>query len=121
MVFSPQFQNIERRLRENGEDEETIAKYRDIDASLKRLEMKLREGSTLETGLRGQNKVSNLASQLSSKWERKETEKIPITRQVRMAGFLVGFESKLCWRKLLRSFNIGYYRKCLFSTCFTLA
>nr|XP_027209346.1 protein-methionine sulfoxide oxidase mical3a-like [Penaeus vannamei] len=75
------FQNIERRLRENGEDEETIAKYRDIDASLKRLEMKLREGSTLETGLRGQNKVSNLASQLSSKWERKETEKIPITRQ----------------------------------------
>ncbi|XP_042866389.1 F-actin-monooxygenase Mical-like isoform X3 [Penaeus japonicus] len=75
------FHNIERRLRENGEDEETIAKYRDIDASLKRLEMKLREGSTLETGLRGQNKVSNLASQLSSKWEKKETEKIPITRQ----------------------------------------
>lgn len=99
MVFSPQFQNIERRLRENGEDEETIAKYRDIDASLKRLEMKLREGSTLETGLRGQNKVSNLASQLSSKWERKETEKIPITRQVRMTGIVVGFESRLCFRK----------------------
>lgn len=81
--FPQQFHNIERRLRENGEDEETIAKYRDIDTSLKRLEMKLREGSTLETGMRGQNKVSNLASQLSSKLEKKEPEKVLISRQVR--------------------------------------
>ena len=83
---APQFNTLERRLRENGEDEGTIAKYKDIDASLKRLEMKLREGSTLETGQRGHNKVSNLASQLSSKWERKEEEKIPIQRVVSRNG-----------------------------------
>nr|XP_053649636.1 F-actin-monooxygenase MICAL3-like [Cherax quadricarinatus] len=81
-AYDDKFHNIERRLRENGEDEETIAKYRDIDTSLKRLEMKLREGSTLETGMRGQNKVSNLASQLSSKLEKKEPE-VLIMRQVR--------------------------------------
>ncbi|XP_042224057.1 F-actin-monooxygenase Mical-like isoform X2 [Homarus americanus] len=80
-AYDDKFHNIERRLRENGENEETIAKYRDIDSSLKRLEMKLREGSTLETGMRGQNKVSNLASQLSSKLEKKEPEKVLITRQ----------------------------------------
>ncbi|XP_045594784.1 F-actin-monooxygenase Mical isoform X2 [Procambarus clarkii] len=80
-AYDDKFHNIERRLRENGEDEETIAKYRDIDTSLKRLEMKLREGSTLETGMRGQNKVSNLASQLSSKLEKKEPEKVLIARQ----------------------------------------
>lgn len=68
------FQNIERRLRENGEDEERIAKYLDIDACLKRLERKLREGSTLETGLRGHNKVSDLANQLSSKLVRKDDD-----------------------------------------------
>lgn len=88
-----QFHNIERRLRENGEDEETIAKYRDIDSSLKRLEMKLREGSTLDTGLRGQNKVSNLASQLSSKLDKKiEQEKVLVSRQVS-----VGFTVALAW------------------------
>ncbi|KAB7497498.1 Protein-methionine sulfoxide oxidase MICAL3 [Armadillidium nasatum] len=71
-TYNEKYQNIERRLRENGEDEERIAKYLDIDASLKRLERKLREGSTLETGLRGHNKVSNLANQLSSKLVRKD-------------------------------------------------
>ncbi|KAK3880510.1 hypothetical protein Pcinc_014999 [Petrolisthes cinctipes] len=81
-AYDDKFHNIERRLRENGEDEETIAKYRDIDSSLKRLEMKLREGSTLDTGLRGQNKVSNLASQLSSKLDKKiEQEKVLVPRQ----------------------------------------
>ncbi|XP_071535359.1 uncharacterized protein Mical isoform X2 [Panulirus ornatus] len=80
-TYDDKFHNIEKRLRENGEDEETIAKYRDIDTSLKRLEMKLREGSTLETGMRGQNKVSNLASQLSSKLEKKEPEKVLIPKQ----------------------------------------
>ncbi|MCL4126257.1 UNVERIFIED_CONTAM: hypothetical protein GTU68_006289, partial [Idotea baltica] len=74
-IYTDKFQNIERRLRENGEDEDRIAKFLDIDASLKRLERKLREGSTLETGLRGHNKVSDLANQLSSKWEGKEEEK----------------------------------------------
>lgn len=67
---------IERRLRANGEKEETIAKYKDVDAYLKRLEKKLREGSTLDVGLKGHNKVSNLASQLSSKL----THPLPLER-----------------------------------------
>ena len=89
MVIEFQFHNIERRLRENGEDEATIAKYRDIDASLQRLEKKLKEGSTLETGLRGANKVSNLASQLSSKLERKVEEKMTLVKQVSFPLLLV--------------------------------
>ncbi|XP_066979109.1 F-actin-monooxygenase Mical isoform X3 [Macrobrachium rosenbergii] len=95
-VYEDKFHNIERRLRENGEDEETIAKYKDIDASLKRLEMKLREGSTLETGMRGQNKVSNLASQLSSKLEKKDTEKVLITKPTRPTVPLPTSGSDLC-------------------------
>lgn len=62
-----QMNTMERRLRANGEKEETIAKYKDVDAYLKRLEKKLKEGSTLDVGLKGNNKVSSLASQLSSK------------------------------------------------------
>ncbi|XP_068242855.1 F-actin-monooxygenase Mical isoform X2 [Palaemon carinicauda] len=95
-VYEDKFHNIEKRLRENGEDEETIAKYKDIDASLKRLEMKLREGSTLETGMRGQNKVSNLASQLSSKLEKKETEKVLVTKPMRPTVPLPTSGSDLC-------------------------
>ena len=94
LCFLHQMNTIERRLRANGEKEETIAKYKDVDAYLKRLENKLREGSTLDVGRKGRpssfflsfstcsdteassginffftgnNKVSNLASQLSSK------------------------------------------------------
>ncbi|KAK8728739.1 hypothetical protein OTU49_009120 [Cherax quadricarinatus] len=95
-AYDDKFHNIERRLRENGEDEETIAKYRDIDTSLKRLEMKLREGSTLETGMRGQNKVSNLASQLSSKLEKKEPEVLIMRQPTRPMVPLPSSGSDLC-------------------------
>ncbi|CAL4062002.1 unnamed protein product [Meganyctiphanes norvegica] len=79
--YEDKLHNMERRLRENGEDEETIAKYRDIDSSLKRLEIKLREGSSLSPGLRGQNKVAGLANKLSTALENKEPEKVVLTRQ----------------------------------------
>jgi len=42
-------------------------KQNDIDASLAKLQKKLREGSTLETGERGANKVSALVGELSNK------------------------------------------------------
>ena len=81
-----QMNTIERRLRANGEKEETIAKYKDVDAYLKKLEKKLREGSTLDVGLKGHNKVSNLASQLSSKLTHPaplERSKVTSTQQLR--------------------------------------
>merc|ERR1711872_104326 len=42
-------------------------KQNEIDASLAKLQKKLREGSTLETGERGANKVSALVGELSNK------------------------------------------------------
>jgi hypothetical protein len=50
---------------ENGEEVPAGSKkYADIDSSLARLQKKLREGSALETGQRGSNRVSALAGEL---------------------------------------------------------
>ncbi|KAF2362273.1 Zinc finger LIM-type [Trinorchestia longiramus] len=85
-AYDEKMNTMERRLRANGEKEETIAKYKDVDAYLKRLENKLREGSTLDVGLKGHNKVSNLASQLSSKL----TSAGPATEKAKLAGPAAG-------------------------------
>ena len=45
-------------------DEEQDKKYSALDAGLARLQRKLREGSTLDTGERGSNRVSALAEEL---------------------------------------------------------
>ena len=43
-------------------------KYSDIDSNLAKLQRKLREGSALETGERGSNRVSALAEELFGKF-----------------------------------------------------
>jgi hypothetical protein len=48
---------------ENGEDKDK-KKYTDVDVSLARLQRKLSEGTNLDTGHRGQNRVSALADDL---------------------------------------------------------
>nr|XP_040575427.1 F-actin-monooxygenase Mical-like [Lepeophtheirus salmonis] len=58
---------LENKAAEEGRSKERRKKYNDIDTSLTRLQKKLREGSTLETGQRGRNKVSALASELFAK------------------------------------------------------
>ena len=55
------------KVKSNLEDVEQNGKQNDIDASLAKLQKKLREGSALETGERGANKVSALVGELSSK------------------------------------------------------
>jgi len=55
------------KVKSNLEDVEQSGKQNDIDASLAKLQKKLREGSALETGERGANKVSALVEGLSSK------------------------------------------------------
>lgn len=42
-------------------------KFADLDRGVKQLERKLKEGSVLDTGNRGNNKVSAMAQQLSKK------------------------------------------------------
>ena len=55
------------KVKSNLEDVEQNGKQNDIDASLAKLQKKLREGSALETGERGANKVSALVGELSNK------------------------------------------------------
>ena len=63
-AFQDKF-NIMKGKLENGEEiPQGSKKYADIDSSLARLQKKLREGSAMETGQRGSNRVSALAGEL---------------------------------------------------------
>ena len=66
-----------------GLDQETASRYAEVDVTLKRLEQKLKEGSALETGQRGSNKVSAMAEQFAPKQE----EKAQIQKSVNMWKF----------------------------------
>ena len=70
---------MERKLKvkDNGNEEN---KYVEIDVSLKQLERKLKEGTVLEQGQRGANKVSAMAAHLSSLSQ--EAEKPAIQKSV---------------------------------------
>ncbi|QQP50151.1 Putative LOC100168266, partial [Caligus rogercresseyi] len=63
---------LENKEGGGGRSKERRKKLTDIDNSLARLQKKLREGSTLETGTRGRNKVSALASELFAKSSKKD-------------------------------------------------
>jgi hypothetical protein len=63
-AFQDKF-NIMKGKLENGEEiPQGSKKFADIDSSLARLQKKLREGSAMETGQRGSNRVSALAGEL---------------------------------------------------------
>ena len=64
------------KVKSNLEDVEQNGKQNDIDASLAKLQKKLREGSALETGERGANKVSALVGELSNKLQPTEQPKV---------------------------------------------
>ena len=60
-----------RNLSERGAvPPETLRKYADIDQHLRRLEMKLREGTTRDVGQRGSNRVSQMAQQFLDRADR---------------------------------------------------
>ena len=64
--LSRQFEAINRRI--HGLPAEAInEKYADLERGMKQLERKLKEGSVLDTGNRGSNKVSAMAQQLTKK------------------------------------------------------
>lgn len=58
---------MERKLLSKGLDQETASRYAEVDMSLKKLEQKLKDGSALEIGQRGSNKVSAMAEQYAPK------------------------------------------------------
>lgn len=64
--FADKFSAVERKLRKKGFDEAAASKYAEIDQGLKKLERKIKEGSVLEQGQRGSNKVSAMAAQLAT-------------------------------------------------------
>ena len=65
-AFQDKF-NIMKAKCDNGKDDKDSKKYSDIDSNLAKLQRKLREGSALETGERGSNRVSALAEELFGK------------------------------------------------------
>lgn len=71
---------MDRRSKITDNADKPDEKYHMIDSSLKQLDMKLKEGSALETGERGRNKVSALAGQFN---KRKITEDEMTHSQVR--------------------------------------
>jgi len=62
-AFQDKF-NIMKGKLDRGKKEDSDGRFADVDASLARLQRKLREGSALETGQRGANRVSALAEGL---------------------------------------------------------
>lgn len=62
---------MERKLLSKGLDQVTASRYAEVDLTLKKLEQKLKEGSSLDTGQRGSNKVSAMAEQFAPKPEEK--------------------------------------------------
>ena len=68
-AFQDKF-NIMKAKCDNGKDagDKDSRKYSDIDSNLAKLQRKLREGSALETGERGSNRVSALAEELFGKF-----------------------------------------------------
>ena len=64
-AFQDKFNIMKGKLESNPD--ETGKKYSAIDQGLAKLQRKLRDGSTLETGERGSNRVSALAEELFSK------------------------------------------------------
>ncbi len=72
-AFQDKF-NIMKGKLENGEEPPGSKKYADIDTSLARLQKKLREGSALETGQRGSNRVSALAGEIFDSKKMDEVE-----------------------------------------------
>ena len=65
------FHAMEKKLLSKGLDQETASRYAEFDMSLKKLEQKFKNGSTLDIGQRGSNKVSAMAEQFAPKQDEK--------------------------------------------------
>lgn len=75
-----QFTAVKKKLIDREAPAEN--KYAAVDKTLKRLEQKLKNGTTLEQGQRGANKVSAMAAQLTTLNQHPE-EKLPAAKSVR--------------------------------------
>ena len=62
-----QFEAMNKRLHGEPSVEARNGKFVDLERGMKQLERKLKEGSALDTGQRGSNKVSAMAQQLAKK------------------------------------------------------
>lgn len=58
-----QFQARQNKMAKPNRQDSTEAKYKDIDQTLRNLDKQLKEGSVLEVGQRGHNKVASIAGQ----------------------------------------------------------
>lgn len=73
-----QFQARQNKLaKTTNRQDSTEAKYKEIDQTLKNLDKQLKEGSILEVGERGRNKVASIAGQFVSKEDTSEEKNPP--------------------------------------------
>lgn len=79
-----QFSAVKKKLIDR--DSHNDGKYAQYDTTLKKLEQKLRNGTALEQGQRGANKVSAMAAQLTT-LNQPMDEKVTIQKSVRMRMF----------------------------------
>nr|XP_018895758.1 PREDICTED: protein-methionine sulfoxide oxidase Mical isoform X3 [Bemisia tabaci] len=93
--FVDKFSAVERKLLRKSKDDENAKKYAEIDLSLKKLTQKIKDGSTLEQGERGANKVSAMAAQLT---KAVEPEKSVLQKSNSKSSLVVpaGSASELC-------------------------
>lgn len=70
-----QFEAISRRIHGLPSDP-SAEKFANLERGMKQLERKLKEGSSLETGMRGNNKVAAMAEQLAKKVPAKRAETV---------------------------------------------
>ena len=71
-----QYQALQKLSERGSVPPETLSKYADIDQHLRRLELKLREGTTREVGQRGHNRVSQMAQQFLDRADRAPPHKV---------------------------------------------
>lgn len=77
-----QFQARQNKMAKPNRQDSNEAKYKDIDQTLRNLDKQLKEGSVLEVGQRGRNKVASIAGQFVRPEEDASEEKNPANTTV---------------------------------------
>lgn len=63
-AFQDKFNIMKTKLEKTEDTAENEEKFQDLDENMAKLQKRLREGSAMDTGTRGQNRVSALAEEL---------------------------------------------------------
>lgn len=83
-----QFLARQNKMAKPERQESVEEKFKDIDKTLKNFDKQLKEGSVLEVGERGKNKVASIAGQFVKKDENSDEKSVPVQRSTSKAGLV---------------------------------